>query len=91
MSGITITAVFFVAWWLTFVALANFGVKTQADTGNIVAGTPSGAPDNPRILRNVIRTTIVSAIITGFIYWLINYSGLTLADYPFMPDFIDYK
>lgn len=91
MSNVTIIAVFFVVWWLTFVALANIGVKTQADEGNIVAGTPAGAPANARIGRNVLRTTIVASIIVGFVYWLVTYSGLTLADYPFMPDYIDYK
>lgn len=91
MSLITVIATYFVIWWLTFVALANFGVKTQADEGKIVAGTPAGAPHNARVGRNALRTTIVAAIIVGFLYWLITYSGLTLADYPFMPDFKDYK
>lgn len=91
MSIITIIATYFVIWWLTFVATANIGVKSQADAGEIVAGTPAGAPYKSNIGYNVIRTTIIAAIIVGFIYWLITYSGFTLADYPFMPDFIDYK
>lgn len=91
MNLVTVIAVYFVVWWLTFVALANIGVKTQADEGEIVAGTPAGAPAQPRVGRNVLRTTIVAAIIVGFVYWLVTYSGLTLDDYPFMPDFKDYK
>lgn len=91
MSIVTIIAVFFVVWWVTFVALANMGVKTQAEAGEIIPGTPAGAPHKTRIGRNALWTTLVSAIIVAIIYWLITYSGLTLADYPFMPKFIDYK
>lgn len=91
MNTVTVIAVYFVVWWISFVAMANIGVKTQADEGKIVAGTPAGAPHQARVGRNVLRTTWVSAIIVGIIYWVVTYSGLTLADYPFMPDFIDYK
>lgn len=91
MNLVTVIAVYFVVWWVTFVAMANIGVKTQADAGEIVAGTPAGAPHKTNLGRNALRTTIVSAIIVGIIYWVVTYSGLTLADYPFMPDFIDYK
>lgn len=91
MNLVTVIAVYFVVWWISFVAMANIGVQTQADLGDIVEGTPAGAPHNARVGRNVLRTTLVSAVIVAFIYWLVTYSGLTLDDYPFMPDFKDYK
>lgn len=91
MSLVTVIAVFFVVWCISFVALANMGVKSQAEQGEVVAGTPAGAPHKARIGRNALWTTLVTIIIVSFIYWLVVYSGLTLADYPFMPNFIDYK
>lgn len=91
MSIPSLIAIFFVVWWLMFVALANIGLKSQAEEGEVVAGTPAGAPHKTRIGRHVLRTTIVTAIIVAFLYWLVVYSGLTLADYPFMPNFKDYK
>lgn len=91
MSIPTLIAIFFVIWWIMFVALANMGLKSQADEGEVVAGTPAGAPAQTRIGRHVLRTTILTTIIVGIIYWVVVHSGLTLADYPFMPDYIDYK
>ena len=91
MSLPTIIAVYFVIWWVTFVAMANIGVKSQGEAGEVLKGTPAGAPVEVKLGRKVFQVSIVTAIITGGIYWLIVHSGLTLADYPFMPDFKDYK
>ncbi|MCJ8322530.1 MAG: DUF1467 family protein [Rhizobiales bacterium] len=90
MSLITVIAVFFVIWWVSFVAMANIGVKSQEEAGHIVKGTPAGAPHTIHLWRKFMWVTLVAAIVTAFIYWVIEYSGFTLADYPFMPDFKDY-
>lgn len=90
MSSITVVAVFFVIWWISFVAMANIGVKSQQEAGHIVQGTPAGAPHSVSLWRKVFWVTLVAAIVTAFIYWVIVFSGFTLADYPFMPDFKNY-
>ncbi len=87
MASITVFAVYFVVWWVTFVAMANMGEKSQADLNDIQRGTPAGAPHSFNLKRKVFWVTIVAAIVTGFIYWVIAHSGLTLDDYPFMPDY----
>lgn len=90
MSIPTIIAVYFVIWWISFVAMANVGVKSQKEAGHVVAGTPAGAPDKINLKRKTMWVSLLAALITGFIFWVITYSGLTLDDYPFMPDFKDY-
>ncbi len=91
MSFGTIIAVYFVIWWITFVAMVNYGHTSQAKAGTIEKGTPAGAPQNFSFGRKAFWVSIVAAIVTAFIYWLIEKSGLSLSDYPFMPNFREYK
>lgn len=87
MSVVTVLAFYFILWWLTFFAVLPFGVKTQAENGDITLGTVSSAPSHPMIMRKVIATTIVSALILAAIYWVVVVWGLTLDDIPFLPKF----
>lgn len=69
-------------WWMTLFAVLPLGVRTQAEAGEVVAGTPESAPSNPRILRTVLINTVVAAIVFGFVWaalendWLGLYDGL---------------
>lgn len=58
-------AIYFVVWWIVLFAVLPFGVRSQAESGEGVAGTDPGAPTAPLMLRKLIWTTIVSAIIFG--------------------------
>ena len=40
-----------------------FGVRSQHETGDIVAGTDPGAPVAPRLLAKALWTTFISAVI----------------------------
>ena len=43
----SIIAVFFVIWWLCFVAVLPIGNRSQAEAGDVVAGTDPAAPVAP--------------------------------------------
>ncbi len=56
-------ALYFVIWWILLFAVLPFGVRSQAETGEIVSGTEPGAPAAPALLEKTIWTTIVASIV----------------------------
>lgn len=66
---VTILAVYFVVWWLVLFAVLPFGVKNQVDAGEVVPGSEPGAPVNPLLIRRIVITTLVSAVVTGLLLW----------------------
>jgi len=56
-------ALYFVVWWILLFAVLPFGVRSQAETGEVVAGTEPGAPAAPALREKAIWTTIVADIV----------------------------
>lgn len=65
----SIIAVFFVVWWLCFVAVIPIGNRSQAEVGSVVAGTDPGAPAMPRLWRKVLLATVLGIVFTGLLLW----------------------
>lgn len=88
MSWISFTALFFVLWWLVLFAILPFGVKTQQDDGDVTLGTVPSAPRGPHMLRAVLWTTLVTAIIMGVFYGVTRGLELGIDDIPrIIPEF----
>ena len=87
MSAIFAAAIYFIIWWLVFIAVLPFGVKTQAEQGEVIPGTVESAPAAPAIFKKFIVTTIVSAIVFAGVYAVIVYRLIELDDIPFLPGF----
>jgi predicted secreted protein len=60
--------VYFIIWWTVLFAVLPLGVRTQAEDGEIVRGTPESAPTHPRLLRIVTITTGLSAVVFVLVY-----------------------
>ncbi|GGE44226.1 membrane protein [Agaricicola taiwanensis] len=72
-------AVYFVIWWVVLFAVLPWGIRSQLEEGNVVAGSDPGAPARPPLLRIVLVTSLVSGVIFGALWWawstgLIGYS-----------------
>jgi predicted secreted protein len=65
----SIIAVFFVIWWLSFVAVLPIGTRSQSDAGKVTAGTDPGAPVAPQLLRKALIATALSIIMTLLLFW----------------------
>lgn len=65
----SVLAVFFVIWWLCFVAVLPIGHKSQAEMGDVTAGTDPGAPAAPQLGRKAVLATILSVIFTALLLW----------------------
>jgi predicted secreted protein len=61
--GVTVTggvALYFVVWWTLLFAALPFGVRSQAEEGDVVAGSEPGAPAMPRLAEKAIWTTVAA-------------------------------
>ena len=88
MSLIAGIAIYFVLWWLILFAVMPFGMRTQADADEVILGTTRSAPSRPHFLKAALRTTIVTAFVFGFYYYLTVVAGYTFDDLPQVaPDF----
>lgn len=56
-------ALYFVIWWILLFAILPFGIRSQAETGEIVAGSEPGAPAAPALQEKAIWTTLVASIV----------------------------
>lgn len=67
-GGIVLYAVL---WFLTLFVVIPIGQRSQQDAGEVVPGTPAGAPSDTPWRRKLILTTLISAAIWAVIAWLI--------------------
>ncbi|MFN0263508.1 DUF1467 family protein [Tepidamorphus sp. 3E244] len=79
-------AIYFIVWWLTLFAVLPFGVRTQAEDGEVTPGSVESAPARFRMLRTFAITTVVASVFFGFVYFLLTSGWIGLDDIPFLPD-----
>jgi predicted secreted protein len=77
MGWITATAVYIVIWWIVIFAVLPWGMKA-IDRND--SGFEPGAPQDPRIVRKVIITTIVATVIWGVFVLVANSSLITFRE-----------
>lgn len=77
-------ALYFMIWFLTLFVVLPFGVRTQAEAGDIVPGTPASAPAAPKLLRIALINTALAAVVFGIVL-LVLASGLVDTDLPPLP------
>ena len=88
MSWISGAAIFFIIWWMVLFATLPFGLRTQEENDDVTLGTVPSAPHGPHMLRAIVRTTIVAAIIFGVLLFLTRGLGLSFDDIPrIVPEF----
>lgn len=65
----SIIAIFFVVWWLSFVAVLPIGNRSQIEVGEVTPGTEPAAPAAPHLLRRVLIATGVAVVMTMLLVW----------------------
>jgi predicted secreted protein len=71
-------ALYIMIWWMTLFAVLPLGVKTQAEAGEVVEGTPESAPVAPRLLRTAAINTVVATLAFAFVWAALEYDWLGL-------------
>ena len=68
--------IFVLIWWIVFFSLLPIDVDRK-HMGN-VDGADKGSPENPKIFKKIIYTTIITLIIFIGIFILVKYDYLNL-------------
>ncbi len=76
-------AVYIILWWLAFIAVLPFGVRTLEETGELEPGQAPSAPARPMLWRKIVAATVLAAILWFGLYLLTVVAGVTLDDIPF--------
>ena len=81
--GITGSIIVYVLiWWIIFFSLLPVGIRSKKEKfKERVDGMDPGAPDNPKIGKKFLITTIITSIIFSVIYYLVKLNLLNLRDY----------
>jgi len=68
--------IYVIIWWIIFFSLLPLDVDRKHK--QIVEGIDKGSPENPRIIKKLIYTTIITSIIFIGIYMLVKYNYFNL-------------
>ena len=68
--------IFVLIWWIIFFSLLPIDVDRKHKEK--VEGVDKGSPENPRIIKKLIYTTIITSIIFIGIFMLVKYDYLNL-------------
>ena len=71
MTWFTGIVVYLLVWWTTLFAVLPFGTRPDPE-GSPESGGWRGAPERPLLLRKVIATTLVSALIWVAIFAIVD-------------------
>ena len=80
MSVTSAFVLFAVIWFLTFLIVIPFKIKTQGDMGVVLKGTQAGAPEVHDLRKKAIITTGISLILWLLITILIVSKIVTIED-----------
>jgi predicted secreted protein len=77
--GLSLTgalALYFLVWWITLFAVLPFGVSSQAEAGDVAAGSDPGAPALPALGEKAVWTSLAASLVFTLIAWLLPLAGL---------------
>tara|TARA_B100001057_G_scaffold381682_1_gene387595 strand:- start:248 stop:502 length:255 start_codon:yes stop_codon:yes gene_type:complete len=81
--GITGSIIVYVLiWWIIFFSVLPIGIQSNKEKfREKLEGVDPGAPNNPKIAKKFLITTIITSIIFIVIYYLVKFDLLNLRDY----------
>ena len=68
--------IYVLIWWIIFFSLLPIDVDRKHK--EMIEGVDKGSPENPKIIKKIIYTTIITSIIFIGIFMLVKYDYLNL-------------
>ena len=66
--------------------LLPWGMRSAHEEGaEVEKGHDRAAPVRVNMKQKFLVTTLVTLVVYSFYYWLVNYSGFSIDDIPFLP------
>lgn len=79
-----------ICWWLAFLALLPFGIKSQIEHGEVVPGSEPSAPVVANLGTKAAIAFAIALVLWAGIFSVIEFQLMTLDDIP-MPSGIRWK
>ena len=79
MSRFTAIVTYLTLWWIVLFCVLPFGVRSQAEMGDITEGTDPGAPAVPNIKKKLLWTTLVTFVVWGVLALVISQGWISLS------------
>jgi predicted secreted protein len=81
--GITGSIIVYVLiWWMIFFSVLPVGIQSKKEKfKEHIDGVDLGAPNNPKMGKKFLITTIITSIIFIVIYYLVKFNLLNLREY----------
>ena len=78
--GITGSIIVYVMiWWIIFFSVLPIGIQSNKEVFmEKIEGIDPGAPKNPNIIKKFVMTTLITTLIFGLIYYLVDIEFLNL-------------
>jgi len=80
MSWSTAAAIYFIIWWVVLFAVLPWGVRSQAESGEVVPGSDPGAPAIPHLWAKLVWTTVAATVVFALSAVAYTYRLVTLDD-----------
>ena len=71
--------IYVIIWWIVFFSILPIDVNRKKNLK--VEGEDPGSPENPKIFKKFIYTTLISIVIFLIIYYLVQYNYLNLRNF----------
>ena len=71
--------IYVIIWWIIFFSLLPIDVNRNKNIK--IEGEDPGSPENPKILKKFIYTTIISSLLFLIIYYLVRYNYINLRNF----------
>ena len=68
-------AIFLTIWFTVLFAVLPIGIRSQAESGEVVPGTDPGAPTAPRLAIKALLTTVVSIVAFVVLVMMLRVAG----------------
>jgi predicted secreted protein len=78
MTAITGIAMYVVIWWIVLFAVLPFGVTPTTEPGG--RGQMTGAPERPMMLKKVVWTSALAAVVWLLIFAIVQSDWLPVRD-----------
>ena len=74
--------IYVMIWWVVIFSILPVGIKSNNKKfQETLEGSDPGAPNNPKIAKKFLITTIITSILFIMIYYLVNIGFLNLRNF----------
>ena len=74
--------VYVMIWWVVFFSVLPIGIQSKKEIfKDRIEGFDPGAPNNPKIGKKFLVTTIITSLLFIMIYYLVNNDFLNLRNF----------